>query len=78
MEPRSLTTGGERQPEANVARGAWVSRIWLEGCDLIGLELVEEAWVIGPEKADVGNLEEDHGDTFETEAKGPTYFVGDV
>lgn len=40
--------------------------------DLPLFELGEEAVVIRPEEADVGNLKEDHGQPLEAQAKRPS------
>lgn len=41
-------------------------------------ELGQEAGIPGPEQADVGDVEEEHGDAFDAETKGPADAVGDV
>lgn len=46
--------------------------------DRIAVELVPEARVLGPEEADIGNAEEEHGDSFYAEAPGPADAVADA
>ena len=38
----------------------------------VDLELLQEALVIGPEEADIGNIEENHGQTLKTQTECPT------
>jgi hypothetical protein len=68
----------QRQPKRRILVALGVLRVRLERRDLALLELVQESRVFGPEEADVGDGEEDHGDALETESEGPTLFVTDV
>lgn len=69
---------GRRQPERDVlvARGALGEG--LETGDLACLELREESLVAGPEETDIRNVEEEHGNPFQAESKGPPDAVGHV
>mmetsp|Transcript_22034 Transcript_22034/g.44574 ORF Transcript_22034/g.44574 Transcript_22034/m.44574 type:complete len:278 (+) Transcript_22034:389-1222(+) len=65
-----------RQPERNVLEDGGVLGVRFEGCDFALLELRMESFVLGPEEADVGDLEQDHGEAFESESEGPTASLG--
>ena len=60
-----------RYPEAHVLRAGGVLRVGLERRELTLLELAQEAWILRPEQADVGDGEENHGDALEPEAPAP-------
>jgi hypothetical protein len=70
-------------PKANIAPGGRVlgegaKRDNPTGAVVAGAgggELLEEARVLGPEEADVGNVEEAHGDAFEAETECPANVI---
>lgn len=59
-------------PKCNILVDRRVFGVWLELGDFSGLELLVEAFVVGPEETNVRNLKENHRQTFKTQAKGPT------
>lgn len=66
-----------RNPERDVLVTGRVLGEGLEARDLAGAELREEPLVARPEEADVGDVEEEHGDAFKAEPEGPADAVGD-
>lgn len=66
-----------RHPEADIFEAGRVLGVGLEGGDLVFRELGEESGVSRPEEANVGDPEEDHGDSFEAKAESPADIVRD-
>mmetsp|Transcript_33540 Transcript_33540/g.99943 ORF Transcript_33540/g.99943 Transcript_33540/m.99943 type:complete len:401 (+) Transcript_33540:437-1639(+) len=65
-------------PEGNVLEDGRILGVGFERRDLARLELRVEPLVVRPEETDVGNLEEDHGEAFESQAEGPPVTLGHV
>lgn len=66
------------QPEGNILVACRVFREGDEAGDFASSELGEEARILGPEEADVWDVEEEHGDAFEAEAESPADAMRDV
>lgn len=60
------------EPKRNVLKNRRELRVGLKLGNLPLLELGVESLVIGPEKTNVGNLEQDHGQPLQTKPEGPT------
>mmetsp|Transcript_14245 Transcript_14245/g.29763 ORF Transcript_14245/g.29763 Transcript_14245/m.29763 type:complete len:459 (+) Transcript_14245:77-1453(+) len=60
------------QPKGNILEAGWVFGIGLELGDGSGLELLVESLVVCPEETNVGDLEQNHGQSLQTESKGPS------
>jgi len=68
-----------RKPERDVLLAFGVLGVRLEGDDsFLCRELTGETRVLGPEETNVGDGEEDHGESFETESEGPTLLLRDA
>ena len=72
MQPRL------RYPEADIFEAGRVLGVGFECCDLVLRKLGEESRVGGPEETNVGDAEEDHGDSFEAKAECPTDAIRDL
>jgi hypothetical protein len=63
-------------PEGHVAQAGRVFGVRLKRVYYAWAKLGDKPLVLGPEEADIGDLEEDHTETLETEAECPARFVG--
>lgn len=61
-----------RNPKSEILVTCRVLRVGFELGDFVVLELVDEAGVLTPEKANVINIKELHSPAFKAETKGPT------
>ena len=72
------TSRRRREPERYILVTGRVFREGFEAGDFPGFELRKESFIARPEESDIGDVEEEHGDAFETEAESPAYVVWDV
>jgi hypothetical protein len=64
-----------RLPETYIPVARGILGVGLESVNFSMYELREKPGVFRPEQPDIGNGEQNHGDTLEPKAKGPTHFV---
>src|SRR6266404_195330 len=67
-----------RLPKADIPVARGILGVWLEGVDFAMCKLRAKARIFRPEQSDIGDGEENHSDTLEPKAKGPTHFVCDT
>lgn len=67
-----------RLPETDISVARGILGVRLESANFSMHKLRQKPGVFRPEQPDIGNGEQNHGDTLKPKAKGPTHFVCDT